>query len=152
MRVSRGPRARRLYLPFLLPILPLLFYACTGSGSASAGRGTSGGIEHVVLCWLKNPGSQEDRNRLIASATELETIPGVISVSAGPPLPSDRTVVDDSFDVGFVIVLKDSAALSAYLTHPTHLAAVRNILAPLVARTLIYDIVGNQNEELRMQN
>lgn len=123
------------------PLLLLLWLPLLSGCGGSLHTAPDGAIEHVVLCWLKAPGSEEGRDRLIAAAEELRAIPGVLSVTAGRPEPSDRAVVDDSFDVGFVILLENRAALRSYLTHPLHVAAVRNVLAPLVERTVIYDVV-----------
>ena len=130
------PAAAGLLILLLIPAL----LSCSSSNSATSGVTATGRIEHVVLCWLKNPGSEEDRRRLIESGARLAEIPGVLSVTSGAAVASDRPVVDDSFDVGFVILLEDAAALTGYLAHPIHLAAVRDVLAPLVERTVIYDI------------
>lgn len=127
-----SPAAYSLLILLLIPAL----LSCSSSQRTTA----TGRIEHVVLCWLKNPTSEKARRRLIETGAKLADIPGVLSVTAGPPVPSDRPVVNDSFDVGFVILLEDTAALKGYLAHPVHLAAVRDVLAPLVERTVIYDI------------
>lgn len=124
------------FLPFLL--LSLFFVACSGSRSGGAG---SGMVHHVVMCWLKEPGNAEAREQLIRASHALESVPGVVRVHAGTALPSDRPVVDDSFDVGIVIVLKDTAALPDYLEHPTHRDLVGSVLQPFTQRVLIYDIV-----------
>jgi len=131
-----SPPATVLLTLLLIPSL----LSCSSSISTTEGVTPEGRIEHVVLCWLKNPASEEDRQRLIETGAQLTEIPGVLSVTAGGAVPSDRPVVDDSFDVGFVILLEDAAALNGYLSHPIHLAAVRDVLAPLVERTVIYDI------------
>jgi hypothetical protein len=131
----------RLNLIFATALVGLLA-GCSGSHeTATSGQAADGSVSHVVLCWLKDPGNSADRRALIDAAEELRAIPGVLAVTVGPPNPSDRSVVDDSFDVGYVIVLESREALAAYLANPTHLKARRELLAPLAEKVVIYDIV-----------
>jgi hypothetical protein len=97
-------------------------------------------VTHVVLCWLKMPGDEAGRRRIIETTQTLKSIPGVVSVTAGRAMPSTRPVVDSSFDVGIVITFTDESALRAYDQHPTHKRAVETVLRPLVAKLLVYDI------------
>jgi hypothetical protein len=105
----------------------------------SADKATPATVHHVVVCWLKEPGNEIARAQLIGTSLGFKDLPGVVDVHAGTPLPSDRPVVDDSFDVAITMTFRDEAALRAYETHPAHKAAVENILKPLVARFVIYD-------------
>ena len=121
--------------------LSLLVSSCTtcplGHKSVKAG-----GIEHVVLIWLKNPGNPSDRAAVIASANKFRAeIPEVLNLSVGTALPSDRPVVDDSFDVGLVIRFADQAALSRYEKSAIHQQAVKDTLKPVSKKLLVYDIV-----------
>lgn len=96
-------------------------------------------VTHIVVCWLKNPANAADRAQLINESRNLGHIPGVVSVSAGTVLPSDRAAVDSSFDVAIVMKFKDEAALVSYSKNPMHLAAVERTLKPLVAKYVVYD-------------
>jgi hypothetical protein len=98
-------------------------------------------VTHVVVCWLKTPGDEYARQRLIDESKGLQAIPGLVSVSAGRPLPSTRPVVDTSYDVAIVMKFKDERALDTYARHPKHLEAVEKTLKPLVAKYVIYDFV-----------
>jgi hypothetical protein len=112
--------------------------ACQSTVPAPA----AGQIDHVVLVWLKEPGNEAVRQRLIAEASTFpDRIPGILSLSAGAPLSSDRPVVDDTFDVGFVMRFVDREALAAYEVHPVHQAAVTNVLAPAAQRFVVYDVL-----------
>lgn len=119
---------------FLLaaPLLALL-------GCASTCERPAGTVQHVVVVWLKEPGDAAARAKLIETAQGLESIPGIVSLRVGEPLASDREVVDDSFDVALVIDFTDAAALAAYDTHPDHVRAVEEVLAPLSERIVVYD-------------
>lgn len=120
----------------LLAVLVFTLGGCAGTGSAAPGR-----IQHVVLMWLKQPGDAAARAKLVEASLGLRDIPGVLDVRVGEPLASERDVVDDSFDVAFVMTLADAGALASYEVHPDHLAAVEQTLAPLVARFVVYDLV-----------
>jgi len=74
-------------------------------------------------------------------------MPGVVTVSAGTALESDRPVVDSSFDLAIVITFDSEETLKAYLNHPDHKAAVKNTLQPLVKRILVYDFVDVIDEK-----
>lgn len=96
-------------------------------------------IQHIVFCWLKEPGNEQHRQQVIEATYSFLEIPGVLAVSAGPPLPSDRDVVDATYDVGLIITLENAAALEAYLPHPIHVRQVEEVIRPLVERILVYD-------------
>lgn len=100
-----------------------------------------GSVQHVVVLWLKHPGDEADRAALVAASKRFRSIEGVLDVRVGPPLPSERPIVDDSFDVALVMSFADEAALAGYLADPAHLAATHDVLQPLVERLVVYDLV-----------
>lgn len=126
----------RLICPSMIRLaalmLGLLATACT-----TAPRG---GVEHTVFVWLQRPGHDEDRSALIRATEELQKSTGLIrSVRYGRPVPSDRPVVDDTFDLALFLRFADRQALADFETHPAHQKAKREILQPLARRVLIYD-------------
>ena len=96
-------------------------------------------VTHVVVAWLKEPGNQQQQQRLIDLSESFKAIPGVVDVSAGRTLPSTRPIVDTSYDVAIVIRLTDRQALQTYAMHPIHVEAAEKTLKPLVERFVIYD-------------
>lgn len=96
-------------------------------------------VHHVVICWLKQPGDEAARKKLVEASRELADIPGVAAVKAGRVLPANRPVSDSSFDVAVVMSFRDKQGLESYLRHPAHLKATEEILAPLTSRIVIYD-------------
>lgn len=120
--------------------LLLLISFVTGCANGKCPFAKSATVNHVVLCWLKQPGNEADRQKIINTSDEFRKIPGVVSVTAGRPLASTRPVVDSTFDVGIVIAFTDEAALHGYDTNPIHKKAVSDVLKPLTAKLLIYDI------------
>jgi hypothetical protein len=98
------------------------------------------GINHIVLCWLNQPGNQTDIEAVMKASIELKGILEVDSIVVGQPVPSNRKIVDDSFDVGLVINFNNQKNLDNYLAHPEHVKRAKEILAPKCQRILIYDI------------
>jgi hypothetical protein len=96
-------------------------------------------LSHVVLCWLKEPGNTEHRNQIIEVSKTFTKIPGVLDVRVGKVIESNRSIVDDSFDVGILVVVLDAKRLQEYLDHPIHQNAKRDVLLPLVEKVLVYD-------------
>jgi len=96
-------------------------------------------IQHVVLCWLKEPGNAEHRNQIIEVSKTFRKIPGVLEVRVGRVIKSDRAIVDDSFDVGILVTVSDVERLQEYLNHPIHQNAKRDVLLPLMEKVLVYD-------------
>jgi hypothetical protein len=96
-------------------------------------------IQHIVILWLNDPGNKEHRKKLIDVARDLNNIPGVLSISAGEPMPADRAVVDDSFDIAYIFTFENVEAMRNYLIHTDHQKAVANLIKPLVAKMVVYD-------------
>ncbi len=96
-------------------------------------------IHHVVLCWLKEPGNAEHRQQIVEATESFRAIPGVLAARAGQVIPSDRSVVDASFDVGILVLVPDGKSLTEYLEHPIHQKAKEEILLPLAEKIVVYD-------------
>jgi hypothetical protein len=120
-------------------IMPLALALLLWPAVPSVAIGTDSRIVHVVLVWLSEPGNAEHRARVIAATREFSTFPGVEEIRVGEPVPSQRSTVDDSFDIGLYIVFSSKEALETYLAHPEHKAAQRSVLRPLVKKAIIYD-------------
>lgn len=85
-----------------------------------------------------------DRQRLIEVSRSLRSIPGVRELRLGPPLESNRDIVDDSFDVGLYLRFDSVDALQAYLGHPQHVRAVREVIGPLTRQLRVHDFTTPQ--------
>ncbi len=124
--------------PGFIHWLSLLLLLLTFTGCASISKET--GIKHVVYCWLKEPDNVENIHRVIDASKELSTIPGIIDIVAGTALPSDREIVDDTFDVGLVMTFENVDTMKSYLSHEDHIRRVNLVFQPLCQRILVYDI------------
>ena len=105
-----------------------------------------GKLHHLVLCWLKDSGNVKDRKKIIELTETFRNIPGVIHAHAGEVVISDREIVDDSFDVGILIVTKDQTDLRKYLEHPKHVRAKEKILMPIMRKILVYDFIKVEDD------
>ena len=117
----------------------LLLTLLVTSGCAGLGTRHDGALQHVVLVWLKDAGNAEQRARIIEVSNSFRSIPGVLDVQAGKAVASERDIVDDSFDVGILVVVPDERRLREYLDHPIHQKAKNDVLVPLVEKILVYD-------------
>lgn len=129
---------RRSMHVFVLAVATMCAVSFTLSAIAS-GSPSDARVVHVVLIWLKEPGNQQHRNTIMEATRGFSKLPGVEQVRVGPPIPSERTSVDDSFDVGLYMIFGSTSDLDSYLQHPAHKEAQRTILGPLVERVLVYD-------------
>lgn len=103
----------------------------------------AGSVEHIVLAWLKNHGNKAEQAKLIAAAKDLKAkIPEVQSLAVGRAIPSDRPVVDASFDVALVMRFKDKASMDSYEKNPVHQKAVKDILGPLTSKIVVHDFTN----------
>jgi hypothetical protein len=55
-----------------------------------------GKVTHVVVFWLKDHGNAAHRAKIIETSEGFRKIPGVLSVKAGPCIPSARPIVDSA--------------------------------------------------------
>ena len=115
---------------------------CLVGCSSTLSRTTAGDrVNHIVLCWLKEPGTIAHRKRIIEVSESFRKIPKVLEVRVGEVIPSDRKIVDDSFDVGVCISFANTKDMDAYLNHPLHTKAVEEVLQPLAKKIVVYDFV-----------
>ena len=99
------------------------------------------GIDHVVLVWLKRPGNPDDAAKLVAVSKDLAVrIPQVRHLTWGRPVPSDRPIVDDSFNLAFIMKFAGRSDLETYQNHAEHIRATKDVLRPLASRVMVYDI------------
>ena len=95
-------------------------------------------LSHVVLCWLKEPGNIEHRDQIINISRTFKKIPGVLEVRAGEVISSDRPIVDDSFDVGILVIVPDAKSLQEYLVSCCAFTRVPCALACVVMQGTSY--------------
>ncbi len=106
------------------------------------GNSTSGQIIHHVFFWLKNPGSEADKMKLIEGLQTLKEIKEVKKLIIGTPASTlKRDVVDNSFDVSELMYFDDVAGQDAYQKHAVHELFVKNY-SYLWKKVVVYDMVA----------
>lgn len=98
-------------------------------------------LVHHVYFWLKNPGSAEDRNKLVEGLTSLKKIEHLRLAKIGVPASTEkREVVDNSYDVSWLNFFDNVEGQNAYQVHPTHLKFVENY-QHLWQKVVVYDSI-----------
>jgi hypothetical protein len=96
---------------------------------------------HHVFFWLKNPGSEQDRLKLIEGVKTLGAIAQVQQIQVGVVASTEkRDVVDNSWDVSELLFFTDTVAQKAYQDHPIHQDFIKNY-SHLWTKVLVYDMV-----------
>jgi len=98
-------------------------------------------IVHHVFFWLKNPGSTEDRDKLVAGVKTLAKIETVRKLRVGIVASTEkRDVVDNSWAVSELMFFSDLAGQATYQTHPIHLEFIKTC-SHLWEKVIVYDAV-----------
>ncbi len=96
-------------------------------------------MAHHVFFWLKNPGSKEDRDALVAGVKSLSKIPTVRDLRVGIVAGTEqRGVVDGSWGVSELIFFDDLAGEAAYQVHPIHQEFIKKC-SHLWDKVIVYD-------------
>jgi hypothetical protein len=98
-------------------------------------------VIHHVFFWLKNPGSKEDRDQLVAGVKTLAKIETVRELRVGVVASTEkRDVVDNSWAVSELMFFSDLAGQATYQTHPLHLEFIKTC-GHLWEKVIVYDAV-----------
>lgn len=76
---------------------------------------------HHVYFWLKNPSSEADRSKLIEGLTALSKVPTIRFHHIGLPASTNRSVIERSYSVSWMLFFDNLAEEEIYQTHPIHL-------------------------------
>ncbi|MHB1920910.1 MAG: Dabb family protein [Chitinophagaceae bacterium] len=96
---------------------------------------------HVVNFWLKKGLTPEQVLQFERGATSLGTISTVVFAHLGQPAPTDRPVIDRSYDYCLVCVFNHQQDHDAYQVDPIH-DLFRETCSSLWDRVLIYDSIS----------
>ncbi|RFZ85891.1 Dabb family protein [Mucilaginibacter terrenus] len=96
-------------------------------------------IVHHVFFWLKNPGSVEDRERIIAGLKTLRKIETIKELRIGVVASTEkRDVVDNSWAVSELMFFKDLEGQATYQSHPIHQQFIKDC-SHLWEKVIVYD-------------
>lgn len=97
------------------------------------------GFIHNVYFWFKR-----DVDPKIIETFKKEALPALAKVASiqkvywGPPAMTDRSVVDNSYDVAWITMFADEAGHDAYQVDPIHLKFVEEY-SDIFERVVVYD-------------
>jgi hypothetical protein len=97
-------------------------------------------MTHVTIIWLNQAGDEAARNQFLKVSQTLNDLPGLIHRHVAAVEKSDRSVVNDTFDILITATFKNKAALDAYLEHPKHKKAVV-LFKTMVNRIVMYNTI-----------
>ncbi|MEC7881655.1 MAG: Dabb family protein [Verrucomicrobiota bacterium] len=96
-------------------------------------------FSHIVIFWTK-PEVENSEQRLIDGLNRyLPDIPGVISMHVGKCAPSDRPVVDQSYQIALNITFKNKIVQDEYQVHPQHVEFVEKVFKEVCDKVVVYD-------------
>ena len=99
-------------------------------------------FSHVVIFWTRPEKPQAADELLAGMHRYLKPIPGVVHFHAGRMVPSERPVVDQTYQVALNVVFPDKKAQDAYQVHPLHLEFVEKVFKPNCSKVVVYDFEG----------
>jgi hypothetical protein len=99
-------------------------------------------VSHLVVIWVTDPTEEKAEIVLNAANRLLKDIPGVHAFHAGLMYPTDRPVVDKTYQVALNMQFDSMDALAVYQSHPQHVDFVENFLKPNLSQLRVYDFEG----------
>ena len=93
---------------------------------------------HHVYFWLKNPSNNDERSKLIEGLRELSKVSTIQQYHIGLPAGTNRSVIDSSYSVSWMVVFKNQAEQDSYQTDPIHIKFVESC-SSLWDKVIVYD-------------
>ena len=119
-----------------------VFLCSVASPQVESATPRSGQVTHVMLFWLKRPGNIDDQNILLRGLRRVRRVRGVNEVRVGRSFPIDRPGLEQSFDLGVVIIFRDREALVRFERDPRRRGALEAMLQPLIRRYVVYNFAN----------
>lgn len=96
-------------------------------------------FSHVVIFWTDPDQADADQVLLDGAQKYLKSIPGILHFHVGKMATSDRSVVDQSYQVALNILFPDKKTQDEYQVHPQHVEFVEKIFARVCKKVVVYD-------------
>jgi hypothetical protein len=129
------------YKLLLLPILCLASGCATTDGSNSSAKELDAHLVHTVFFWLEDDVSAADQQAFEKDLAHLAASnENVLNFHIGYPAGTDRSVVDGSYDVGYVATFASKAGQDLYQVDPLHTEFVEAHKA-IWKKVIVYDTV-----------
>jgi hypothetical protein len=96
-------------------------------------------FSHIVIFWTKPDVDNAEQQLIDGLNKYLPDIPGVISMHVGKCAPSDRPVVDQTYQVALNITFKNKVVQDEYQVHPQHVEFVEKVFKQTCDNVVVYD-------------
>lgn len=96
---------------------------------------------HHVYFWLKNPGNEADRAKLVEGLEALSAVPTIKMCHIGTPATTNRGVIERGYAISWLCFFKNMEEEEIYQKHPIHLNFVEKY-SHLWEKVIVYDSVG----------
>lgn len=96
---------------------------------------------HHVYFWLKNPGSEREKAKLLEGLNKLAKVPTIKMVHIGTPAATNRSVIEKGYAFSWLCFFDTAADEEVYQKHPIHLKFVEDY-SHLWEKVIVYDSVG----------
>jgi hypothetical protein len=96
---------------------------------------------HHVYFWLKDAGSKEDLDKLVAGLKKLSAVKTIKQFHIGKPADTKRDVIDTSYSVSWLVFFTNDVDQASYQTDPIHLKFVEDC-SSLWQKVVVYDSVN----------
>lgn len=111
--------------------------SCSGNQMEALGNS----FIHHVFFWLKQPVTDEVRNKFEQALKVLVKVKTIIDYHLGIPAPTNRDVIETSYTYSLLVIFKNKEDQDIYQTHPIHLKFIEDC-QELWERVVVYDSVG----------
>ena len=95
---------------------------------------------HHVYFWLKNPSSEEDRQKLVEGLEKLTKVKTIKMFHIGKPADTNRDVIDTSYSISWLLIFDNKDAEENYQVDPIHLNFVETC-KHLWEKVVVYDSI-----------
>lgn len=117
-------------------LLPILLMTGFSAQPASDDR-----FVHTVFFWVKADVTQEQKDAFYQGLLKLKTIDAIETGYVGVPAPTNRSVIDSSYDYSITFVFKTAEDQDVYQSHPEHLEFIA-AYNHLWEKVVVYDAVS----------
>ena len=126
---------------FLATAAVLTAGAASGMSLTTMDKKEKKRLAHHVFFWLKNPGSKEDLEKLIAGLRTLAKIETIKEIHIGVPASTEvRPVVDNSYAASELMFFDDLEGQKTYQDHPIHQKFIADC-SGLWDKVIVYDSI-----------
>jgi len=116
---------KKLSQTLLLFVITLIsFSGCQIKQEVDKDIDMSDAFVHSAYFWFKEGVSQERIEAFIKDAEQLKEIETVQGFFSGPPAPTTREVIENTYDFAVVFLFKDLEAQEFYQKAPLHLEMI----------------------------